>query len=139
MEGYPTATVNGIAGVGDEAAAAVSVLTGGLIGPLAASAFINTRYFAVSVAAMSVAAITVAAAGRIAVGGPPLPRRAGGVFGRVASVLLAPLVAVEVFTRIERMVLDTRAAGASAAIALCGAALVAMLTASVMTAAVRLF
>jgi branched-subunit amino acid transport protein len=91
--------------------------------------------------AVAVIAVIMKAVGPIAVGGRSLPRRARGVLELLAPALLAALVAIQVFTQEQRLVLDARAAGLAAAAAtllLRGPALLAMLAAAITTAVVRL-
>jgi branched chain amino acid efflux pump len=91
--------------------------------------------------AVAVIAVAMKAVGPIAVGGRPLPRRARSVLDLLAPALLAALVAIQVFTREQRLVLDARTAGLAAAAAtllLRGPVLLAMLAAALTTAVVRL-
>jgi uncharacterized membrane protein len=94
----------------------------------------------VTIAALALATAALKLAGPLILRGRPLPPRAMGIVGLLASALLAALVVVETFGKGRSLTLDARALGvAFAAIVLArrGSLTVAVLGAAVVAAVAR--
>ena len=94
----------------------------------------------VAVALVGVATVAFKAAGPVALGGRALPTRLGGTVELLAPAVLTALVATQVVSDGEHLVVDERLAGvAAAALALAVRApvLVVVITAAVVTALLR--
>jgi hypothetical protein len=92
------------------------------------------------VVATGVGTLALKAAGPVALGGRPLPERLSGVVTLVGPALLAALVAIGTFADGQRLVIDARVLGVSAAavaIRLRAPVLVVVIVAAAVTAAVR--
>ena len=94
----------------------------------------------IAIAALTVICFAIKAVGPVALGGRELPRWAERMIALVPCALLPALIVVETFADGRDLVLDARAAGLAAAmavLALRGSMLVVLLVAAVVTAGVR--
>ena len=94
----------------------------------------------IAIIALTVICFVIKAAGPVALGGRDLPRWADQLIALVPAALLPALIVVETFAHGKELVLDARAAGVAAAmavLALRGSMLVVLLVAAVVTAGVR--
>jgi branched-subunit amino acid transport protein len=94
----------------------------------------------IAIAVMTVVSFAIKAAGPVALGGRDLPRWAERLIALVPSALLPALVVVETFAHGKDLVLDARAAGLAAAmavLALRGSMLVVLVVAAGVTAGLR--
>ena len=94
----------------------------------------------IAIIALTVICLVIKAAGPVALGGRDLPRWADQLIALVPAALLPALIVVETFAHGKELVLDARAAGLAAAIAvlaLRGSMLIVLLVAAAVTAGVR--
>jgi branched-subunit amino acid transport protein len=94
----------------------------------------------IAIIALTVISFAIKAVGPVALGGRDLPQWAARLIALVPAALLPALVVVETFAHGKDLVLDARAAGLAAAmavLALRGSVLVVLLVAAAVTAGVR--
>jgi branched-subunit amino acid transport protein len=94
----------------------------------------------IAIIALTVISFAIKAVGPVALGGRDLPQWAARLIALVPAALLPALVVVETFAHGKDLVLDARAAGLAAAmavLALRGSVLVVLLAAAAVTAGVR--
>ena len=94
----------------------------------------------IAIIALTVICFAIKAAGPVALGGRDLPRWADQLIALVPAALLPALIVVETFADGKELVLDARAAGLAAAmavLALRGSMLIVLLVAAAVTAGVR--
>ena len=94
----------------------------------------------IAIAVLTVICFAIKAAGPVALGGRELPEWAERLIALVPAALLPALIVVETFADGRDLVLDARAAGLAAAmavLALRGSMLVVLLIAAAVTAGVR--
>ena len=94
----------------------------------------------IAVGVLTVVCFAIKAVGPVALGGRDLPEWAARLIALVPSALLPALVVVETFAHGRELVIDARAAGLAAAIAvlaLRGGMLVVLLVAAAVTAGLR--
>lgn len=94
----------------------------------------------IAIAVLTVICFAIKAAGPVALGGRDLPEWAERLIALVPAALLPALIVVETFADGRDLVLDARAAGLAAAmavLALRGSMLVVLLVAAAVTAGVR--
>jgi branched-subunit amino acid transport protein len=94
----------------------------------------------ITIIALTVISFVIKAVGPVALGGRDLPHWAARLIALVPAALLPALVVAETFAHGKDLVLDARAAGLAAAmavLALRGSMLVVLLVAAAVTAGVR--